>query len=105
VVRGATRLEDDNRGFVPGEELEEASAGQSQLTVDAPWAARHGNDEDGLGDVDGDGRTMHWAPPFTEIVCSVAGDFGTPMPIQSQEESISSLQRTTGLACGHPCGR
>ena len=27
------------------------------------------------------------------------------MPTESREESISSLQRTTGLAFGQPCGR
>ena len=64
VVCRAARFQQDRRGRPIGEERQEPCAAQPMLFVHPTGMVRHGDLEDGLCDVNGDGRMLHLDSSF-----------------------------------------
>src|SRR5215813_6318330 len=97
VVRRPTRFHEDQRGWLLGKEAVKSLTSQSMSLSYLPGVFRDGDLKYRLRHVDRDRRTIHVGSSFR--VMWTQGDSGTSMPFESREESIPSLQRTTGAHC------
>ena len=111
-VGRAAGFEEHGGGGQLGEEGTEAGAGEAAALVDVAGLLGDSDFEDCLGEVDGNGRTIHGGLLPGYVAYEAESDNGTSMPSMSREESIPSLEPTPfarHAACGarRPpgCGR
>lgn len=96
----SARFEQDDCRRLLREELEQRPAAQAPAESDLPRPRRHCHLEDALCQVDGDDRSLtHGLLLSREHALMTPTTVAREMPIESGEESISSLQRTRFARC------
>jgi hypothetical protein len=89
-VRRTARFHDHDRRRQLREVREELISAQPAVGLESAWPLGDGHLEDVLCDVNPNQSILHVDSSFA----LTGSDFGTSMPIKSQEESISSLKLT-----------
>jgi hypothetical protein len=92
MVGGSAGLKEDGGRFLPGEEGDQSASGQPLPLVDLPWSGGKGDFENGLRNVDGDRRILHFGLLLALVSTRTCEWPGTMMPYWPQGESITSMK-------------